>query len=380
VSELTAKRQVMHPDVDTEKGWRLWGRRGTAGASIPAALTLEGVSHAYGDEQVLTDISLTVAAGEVICLLGQSGCGKSTLLRIVAGIERPQSGRLLLDAREVEGPRHYVPPEKRGVGLMFQDYALFPHLDVIANVAYGVRGLPPTDTNASAMRALDRVGLAHLAKSYPHTLSGGEQQRVALARAVAPRPGVLLMDEPFSNLDRRLKDAVREETIAVIRETRATSIIVTHDPEDAMLIADRIVLMRKGRIAQIGPPDDMYLRPSDLFSARFFSDFNEFDTVVRNGVVATPFGPIAAALPDGARAVVCIRPRGVLLRAAGFCLPGRIVSRRFAGEVDILQVAVQGFERPLTVRAPEHKPLSRGDEVGVDFDRSEILVFPAAEP
>jgi iron(III) transport system ATP-binding protein len=263
---------------------------------------------------------------------------------------------------------------------MFQDYALFPHLDVIGNVSYGVRGLSPADTAASAMRALGRVGLAHMAKSYPHMLSGGEQQRVALARAVAPRPGVLLMDEPFSNLDRRLKDAVREETIAVIRETRATSVIVTHDPEDAMLIADRIVLMRKGRIAQVGSPDEVYSRPVDLFAARFFSDFNEIDTVVRNGAAATPFGPAPTALPEGARAVVCIRPRGVLLRAAGFCLPGRIVSRRFAGEVDVLQVAVQGFERPLTVRAPEHRPFARGDEVGVDFDRAEILVFPADEP
>jgi iron(III) transport system ATP-binding protein len=204
---------------------------------------------------------------------------------------------------------------------------------------------------------------------------------VALARAVAPRPGVLLMDEPFSNLDRRLKDAVREETIAVIRETGATSIIVTHDPEDAMLIADRIVLMRKGRIVQAGTAEDIYMRPASLFAARFFSDFNEVGAVVRGGAVETPFGRVPSpGLAEGEEAVVCIRPQSLKLRAAGFCLPGRVVSRRFLGEVDALEIAVQGFERPLSVRAPDHKPFRQGDEVGVDIVRDEVLVFGAGEP
>jgi iron(III) transport system ATP-binding protein len=359
----------------------MWGRRGTAGASIPVSVTFEDVLQRFGTVTALAGVSLHVEAGEIVCLLGQSGCGKSTLLRIAAGVEEPTAGRVLLDGREVSGPARFLEPEKRGVGLMFQDYALFPHLTVLGNVAYGIRGLPAADTRASAMRALERVGLGELADAYPHMLSGGEQQRVALARAVSPRPGVLLMDEPFSNLDRRLKDAVREETVAVIRETGATSMIVTHDPEDAMRIADRIVLMRKGRIVQTGSGEELYMHPNSLFVARFFSDFNEIAATVRNGSVETPFGRLPApGLPEGAAAVICIRPQALKLRAAGFCLPGRVVSRRFLGEVDALEVAVQGFERPVTVRAPEHRPFPEGAEVGVDIVREEVLVFCAVEP
>jgi iron(III) transport system ATP-binding protein len=372
---------LTRPETEIDRGWRGWGRRGTAGASIPVSLAFDQVWQRFGAVTALAGVSLEIAAGEVVCLLGQSGCGKSTLLRVAAGVEEPAQGHVLLDGREVAGPARFVEPEKRGVGLMFQDYALFPHLTVLGNVSYGVRGLNAADTRASALRALDRVGLSALAESYPHMLSGGEQQRVALARAVAPRPGVLLMDEPFSNLDRRLRDAVREETVAVIRETGATSVVVTHDPEDAMRLADRIVLMRKGEIVQAGTAEDLYLRPASLFVARFFSDFNEFHGVVRSGAVTTPFGPVAAkGLADGQAAVVCIRPQAIVLRAAGFCLPGRVLSRRFMGEVDALQIAVQGFDRPLAVRATEHKPFAEGDDVGLDIKREEVLVFSDAEP
>jgi iron(III) transport system ATP-binding protein len=368
-------------DNAIERGWRGWGRRGTAGASIPVSCGFENIWQRFGNVTALAGVNLTIDAGEVVCLLGQSGCGKSTLLRVAAGVERPSAGRVLLDGREVAGPERFVDPERRGVGLMFQDYALFPHLSVLDNVCYGIRGLAAADTRASALRALDRVGLAGMADAFPHMLSGGEQQRVALARAVAPRPGVLLMDEPFSNLDRRLKDAVREETVAVIRETGATSVIVTHDPEDAMRIADRIVLMRHGQIVQTGPGEELYMRPASLFVARFFSDFNEISVMVRGGSIETPFGRIATPdIADGQRAVICIRPQAVVLRAAGFCLPGRVVSRRFLGEVDVLQVAVQGFDRPLTIRAPEHKPFAEGADVGVDIKREEVLVFLDSEP
>lgn len=374
-------RGVTRTEAEVDRGWRMWGRRGTAGASIPVSLAFENVSRRFGDVEALAGVSIHVEAGEVVCLLGQSGCGKSTLLRIGAGVEPPTSGRVLLDGREVAGPERFVEPENRGVGLMFQDYALFPHLCVLDNVTFGVRGLPVVDTRAAGMRALERVGLASLATSFPHMLSGGEQQRVALARAIAPRPGVLLMDEPFSNLDRRLKDAVREETIAVIRETRATSVIVTHDPEDAMRIADKVVLMRRGMVAQSGTGEQLYRQPNSLFVARFFSDFNEIAGVVKEGAVETPFGRVPApGIADGAEAVVCIRPQSVLLRAQGFCLPGRVLSRRFLGEVDTVQVAVQGFDRPLTVRTQEHTPFRDGAEVGVDIKRDEVLVFPGVEP
>ena len=356
-----------------------WGQRGTAGASIPAQLAFENVVQAYGEVRALDGVSLSVDPGELVCLLGHSGCGKTTLLRIAAGVEAPTGGRVLMDGREVSGEAAYVPPERRGIGLMFQDYALFPHLTIQQNVTFGLKALPAADADVAARRALSRVGLERYAGEYPHTLSGGEQQRVALARSIAPRPGVLLMDEPFSNLDRRMRDAIRDETVAILRETGATTIVVTHDPEEAMRIADRIVLMRSGRIVQQGTAEDIYLRPADLFAARFFCDFNEVEGTVRNGQVSTPIGVFpAVGFADDAKVIVCVRPQGVRLKPAGFCLPGRAVSRRFLGEVDLVHVAVDGLDRPLQARIRGGGKVNEGQDVGVDIDRNEVLVFAAS--
>jgi iron(III) transport system ATP-binding protein len=358
-----------------------FGQRGTTGAAIPAELAFEEVVQVYGGVRALDGVSLAIAPGELVCLLGHSGCGKTTLLRVAAGVERPAAGRVLLDRRIVSGEGAFVPPESRGVGLMFQDYALFPHLTILENVTFGLRALPAADQEIAARRALSRVGLERYAADYPHMLSGGEQQRVALARSIAPRPGVLLMDEPFSNLDRRLRDAVRDETVAILRETGATTIVVTHDPEEAMRIADRIVLMRAGRIVQQGTAEDLYRRPADLFAARFFCDFNEVEGTVRGGRVSTPVGLFPApGLEEGAAAVVCIRPQAVRLRAPGFCMPGRVLSRRFLGEVDLVHVAVQGLERPLQARTRESFRPGEGKDVGVDLDSDEVLVFAASPP
>ncbi len=361
--------------MDTVSGW---GRRGTAGTSIASALAFENVVHGYGPVRALAGISLVVAPGEVLCLLGPSGCGKTTLLRIASGIERPLSGRVLIDSREVAGPSTFVPPERRGIGLVFQDFALFPHLSNLANVMFGLKALPKADAERAARVALSRVGLADHALDYPHTLSGGEQQRVALARAIAPRPSILLMDEPFSGLDSRLRDAIREETLAVMRETRATCIVVTHDPEEAMRMADRIVLMREGRIAQIGTPRDLYQAPADLDTARFFSDVNEVPGIVQGGRLITPVGYFAApGLPEGAPAVAAIRPQSILPKPAGMCVPGRLVSRRYLGEVELLEIVVQGMEAPLKARVRSAEGLHPGRDIGVDVTASEVLVFAA---
>jgi iron(III) transport system ATP-binding protein len=357
-----------------------WGQRGTVGASIPAELAFEDVSQVYGATRALDRVSLAIRPGEIVALLGQSGCGKTTLLRVAAGVEEPSTGRVLLDGMEVSGPKTLLAPEQRGIGLMFQDYALFPHLTIADNVAFGLRGLPPREARAAARRALARVGLERNADDYPDILSGGEQQRVALARSIAPRPGVLLMDEPFSNLDRRMRDAIREETVAILREMGATTIVVTHDPEEAMRIADRILLMRAGRILQEGQAETIYRTPVDLFTARFFCDFNEVEGTCQGGRVATPVGIFPAPqVGEGEAAVVCVRPQGVRLTAAGFCLPGRVVSRRFLGEVDLVHVAVQGLDAPLHARLRHGLKAEVGQDVGVEIDPDEVLVFAAGQ-
>jgi iron(III) transport system ATP-binding protein len=357
-----------------------WGQRGTTGASIPAELSFDVVTQIYGSVRAVDGVSLTIAPGELVCLLGHSGCGKTTLLRLAAGVETPAEGRVLLDRREVSGPKLFMPPEERGIGLMFQDYALFPHLSILDNVLFGLKALPLSQAEVAARRALARVGMERFAADYPHTLSGGEQQRVALARSIAPRPGVLLMDEPFSNLDRRMRDAIRDETVAILRETGATTIVVTHDPEEAMRIADRIVLMRSGAVVQEGRAETLYRRPADILTARFFCDFNEVEGVSRGGRVVTPVGVFdAPPLPEGAAAILCIRPQGVRLRPPEFCLPGRLVSRRFLGEVELVEVAVQGLDRPLQARVRGPLAAAPGQDVGVEIDPAEVLVFPAPE-
>ncbi len=348
-------------------------------ASIAASLALDDVRHAYGAVESVRGVSLEIAPGEVVALVGQSGCGKTTLLRIAAGLERPTGGRVLLDGREISGPMSFVPPERRGIGFMFQDYALFPHLTNLANVMFGLRGLARADAERTAQLALDRVGLGGLANEYPHALSGGEQQRVALARAIAPRPAVILMDEPFSGLDRRLRDATRADTLAILREARATAFIVTHDPEEAMRIADRIALMREGKLIEVGLPRELYRNPKSLFSARFFCEMNEFAGQARNGRIETPLGAFATNGIEGP-AVACIRPQGVRLESVGKGIAGRIVTRHFLGEVDLFEIVVSGLEAPVLARIRDAGGRGPGEDVGISVDPGEVLVFAALAP
>ena len=349
--------------------------RGRASAVIPAGLTFTGVGKTFGPRQVISAIDLAIEPAEVICLLGPSGCGKTTLLRIAAGIEDLSTGSISMDGSVIADATFSLPPERRGIGMVFQDYALFPQMSVLENVAFGLRDMSRADSHAAAQVAMARVGLTALAKAYPYMLSGGEQQRVALARAIVPRPRILLMDEPFSNLDRRMRDAVREETVGLLRETGATCIMVTHDPEEAMRIADRIVLMRAGRIVQSGPPEELYRNPADFDVARFFCDLNEMACSVRAGMAESPVGRVPAPHIADGPATLCIRPQGFRLLPAGQGLPARIIATRFVGEMHLVDLSVAGLEHPVRARLRERPPSGRRLDVGLAIDFDEVLVF-----
>lgn len=355
--------------------------RGRTPATIAARLTFERITHRYDDVTAVRDFSLDIEPGEIVCLLGRSGCGKTTLLRLAAGVEEPSEGRILINDQEVSGPSRFLPPEKRNVGLMFQDFALFPHLTNLQNVMFGLKALPKADAEREAKAALRRVGLRDYADAYPHMLSGGEQQRVALARAVVPRPSVLLMDEPFSGLDRRLRDDIRDETLRVLRESRVTTMIVTHDPEEALRMGDRVAVMHAGRLVQVDTPERIYRHSADLFVARFFCELNEIAAIVRSGMAETPVGRFAApGFEDGARVIVAIRPQALRLRQPGssYGVPGSVRHRQFLGDVDLVEVAVEGLDKPLKGRVPRDAPGAVNAEISVDFDVAEVLVFAAS--
>ena len=272
-------------------------------------LELRNITKSYGDLPVVDDLSLSVAPGEVTCLLGPSGCGKSTTLRIIAGVEPQTSGSVWVDGAQICGPGLSLAPEDRPIGLMFQDFALFPHLSVAQNVGFGIRTAKP-ELKARVGQLLERVGMAGFAESYPHQLSGGEQQRVALARALAPRPKIMLMDEPFSGLDNRLRDGIRDETLSVLKEEQTAVVLVTHEPDEAMRMGDQIALMRRGRIVQRGNPYNLYNAPIDKEAAAFFSDINVIKGVSKGALTETPFGQfLTPGLKDGQPVEIIIRPQ-----------------------------------------------------------------------
>ncbi len=299
-------------------------------------LEFEAVGHAYGPKVAVESFSLALGAGEVTCLLGPSGCGKSTLLRLAAGLEVLARGRIRIAGEVVSEPGRTLAPERRGVGLVFQDFALFPHLSVADNVAFGLSG-PDRRKRAHAM--LDRVGLADRGTSFPHMLSGGQQQRVALARALATRPRVMLLDEPFSSLDARLREALREDTLALLRESGAATLMVTHDPDEAMALADRIAVMQAGRLLQIGQPAEIYHRPADAFTAAFLGEVNEIPGRVAGGRLHTALGSVPApGLDDGAEPVVMIRPEALQLAPPGQGRPATVADARQIGEALVLRL------------------------------------------
>lgn len=272
-------------------------------------LDIRNIRRRFDGRDVVDDLSLQVMAGQVTCLLGPSGCGKSTTLRIIAGVDQQDAGEIHVDGRLVCDTVHVVPPEGRSIGMMFQDFALFPHLSVAQNVAFGLKG-KAKDKRARVEELLQKVDLLRAIDRYPHELSGGEQQRVALARALAPRPSIMLMDEPFSGLDERLKDEIRDSTLDVLKAEGTAVLLVTHEPDEAMRMADQIALMRDGRIVQVGAPYNIYNAPVDKRAAAFFSDINVIRGQVDGATVKTPFGDfLAPGHADGTGIDIVIRPQ-----------------------------------------------------------------------
>ena len=293
-------------------------------------LELSGLTKSYHDpaQPALHDVSLTVAAGELVSVLGPSGCGKTTLLRLVAGFERPDAGSVRVAGLEVAGSR-WVPPEARGIGFVFQDYALFPHLTVTQNVAFGLPHLGRKARRVRTEAVLDLVGLTIFAARYPHQLSGGQQQRVALARALAPEPSVMLLDEPFSNLDAALRASTRKEVRRLLKLAGVTAVLVTHDQEEAMTFGERLVLLKAGGLEQQGAPEEVYAYPRTAFAAGFLGTTNLLRGDARGEVARTPLGTLRLSRPAQGSVLLSLRPEAVAFAALG--LRGRVVARDFKG-------------------------------------------------
>ncbi|MGR3342328.1 MAG: ABC transporter ATP-binding protein [Paracoccaceae bacterium] len=274
-----------------------------------ARLEVRNVTRRFDGRAVVDGVSLQVMPGQVTCLLGPSGCGKTTTLRVIAGVDRQDEGAVLVDGRVISDPGINIPPEARSIGLMFQDIALFPHLSVGQNVGFGLRGRKNAH-RARVNELLERVNLSSLLNAYPHELSGGEQQRVALVRALAPRPRIMLMDEPFSGLDERLKDDIRDATLAVLKDEGTAVLLVTHESGEAMRMADEIALMRDGRIVQRGAPYNIFNAPVDKHAAAFFSDINIIQGKVQGALVDTAFGEfLTPGHADNTEIEIVIRPQ-----------------------------------------------------------------------
>tara|TARA_R110002110_G_scaffold260260_1_gene475961 strand:- start:145984 stop:147060 length:1077 start_codon:yes stop_codon:yes gene_type:complete len=349
-------------------------------------LALEHVTHRFDDTIAVDDCSLTVGAGEVVCLVGPSGCGKTTLLRVAAGLEPLQEGRVLIGGEVMADGRMSVPPEDRNVGLVFQDYALFPHLTVRGNIAFGLKHLSSADRDEQVAHALDRTGMSGYASIYPHQLSGGQQQRVALARALAPRPRIVLLDEPFSGLDTSLRHLVRDQAAEILRDAGIATLMVTHDPEEAMYLADRIAVMDRGKLRQVGSPDQIYLEPANAFVAAFFGDVNRFTGQVAAGLVSIPLGPIVTnGQAEGQTVEILIRPEALRISTGNSpesadSVTGSVVAARFLGRSSLIDVRL-GDAAGATVRvhmAGRMLP-DEGDTVSVSRDDAQTYVFAKSQ-
>ena len=342
----------------------------------------------YDERAVVDDVSLQIMPGQVTCLLGPSGCGKSTTLRMIAGVEMQDSGEIYVDGKLICDTVTRVPPERREIGLMFQDFALFPHLSVADNVGFGLTG-SRDEKRARVEELLRQVDLYRFIDGYPHQLSGGEQQRVALVRALAPRPRIMLMDEPFSGLDNRLRDGIRDDTLDLLKAEDTAVLLVTHEPDEAMRMADEIALMRDGKIVQQGAPYNVYTRPLDHAAVAFFSDTNALRATVEGALAMTAFGRfLAPGVPDHTEVEIVFRPQHVRIDfdrsgkgpqpTASDGTPARgIVERsRFMGNESLVEFRMDYDGSMIKVTVPGVFLPKPGKAMWLTIRRDKCFVFP----
>ena len=326
----------------------------------------------------VADLSFAVAEGEVVALLGPSGCGKTTTLRLIAGFESPDEGEISVGGSIVAASDQWTPPERRGLGMIFQQFALFPHLTVLQNAMYGLKGVGPADRRRVAEAELERVGMAEFVDRYPHQLSGGQQQRVALARALAPQPVVLLMDEPFGSLDAALRTTMRREVKTILAQRGATAVIVTHDQEEAFTLADRVLILRRGRLEQLNTPDNIYHKPASRFVAAFVGQADFVPVTLSDGYLHSELGAFPLnGVPPAAPFDLLLRPDDVVIeidRSGEGVVDAVVVEREFEGAHNVYTLALPSGARVRSVQ-PSTRIYQTGERVRISAFPDHIVLF-----
>ena len=346
------------------------------------AVKIKELNHSINKQKILNDINLDLEKDKIACILGPSGCGKTTLLKLIAGLEKVQSGEIFLNEGVVSSSSHHLETEKRKIGFLFQDYALFPHLNVKENLNFAMKN--HNDLNNDIEEIIEIIKLPNSLHKYPHELSGGEQQRVALARSIISQPDLLLLDEPFSSLDLNLKEEIRDDTLHLLQKSNISVLIVTHDPFEAMFISNKIYIMKKGgEIVQSGTPQNLYNKPINSYVAGFFGETNKFTGIVQNAEVKTPIGIIQAPNDlESKKVEVHIRPQGVKLIQESTPvngIKGTVMASRLMGEYSFVHLSVLN-ENNDVVHVHSHMPASfypdQSSAVGIEIEKEQTFIFP----
>jgi len=345
------------------------------------SIEINDLSHSINNQKILNNINLELDKDKIACILGPSGCGKTTLLKLIAGLEKTQSGHISLNGSIVSSTKHHLQTEKRKIGFLFQDYALFPHLTVKGNLNFAIR---KNNLSNDIDEIIEIIKLPNSLQKYPHELSGGEQQRVALARAIISQPNLLLLDEPFSSLDLNLKEEIRDDTLHLLQKSNISVLIVTHDPFEAMFISNKIYIMKKGGvIVQSGTPQELYNKPVNAYVAGFFGETNKFKSVVKNEIVTTPIGNIKVPKKlESKKVEVHIRPQGVKLIQESTPvngIKGTVMASRLMGEYSFVHLSVLNEKNDI-IHVHSHMPPSfypkQSSAVGIEIDPDQIFIFP----